>query len=46
MRIFYLREEFGFTQKGSPTRGKSASGLLAISPQESEVREERGRTSY
>ena len=43
MRSLNLREEFGLTQKGSPTRGKSTSGLLSINPQESEVREERGK---
>ena len=41
MRSFDLREEFGFTQKGSPARGKLASGLSAIGSQESEIREKR-----
>ena len=42
IRSLDLGEEFGLTQKGSPVRGKSASSLLATSPQESEVREKRG----
>ena len=42
IRSFDLIEEFEFTQKGSPAKGKSTSGLSAISPQESEIREEKG----
>ena len=46
MRSLDFREEFGLTQKGSLVRGKSASGLLAFSPQDDEVREERGKDQH
>ena len=41
MGSFDIKEESRFTQKGSPTRGKSASGHSAINSQESEIREKK-----
>ena len=43
MRSFDLKEESRFTQKGSPTRGKSAGGHSTINSQESEIREKKGK---
>ena len=40
--FFTLEKNLDLLRKGFPAKGKSAGGLLAINPQESEVREERG----
>ena len=47
MRSLDFKEEFGFTQKGSPITGKSAGGLLAFSPPRklSKTRKGKGPTT-